>query len=150
VHWYNGGREEFYDLQADPWEQVDLAEKGKAGDSGVGLLLRQACLDFERDQGIAENVRDGDFVDVDYQAPDPHRGTLYPRWSYQQFPRWMNGYSAEDLEAIADQMRQCLRDETLVLLKDAEWREAALDAWRKIGGDPGVYEAIFQEADRNA
>ncbi|NQU43734.1 sulfatase-like hydrolase/transferase [bacterium] len=147
VHWYNGGQEELYDLGADPWEQENLAEDGKVGISETGMLLRQACLDFERDRGIAENVRDGDFVDLEYMVPDAHRGTLYPRWSYQQFPRWMKGYSAEDLQAIADQMRRCLRDEELALLEDAEWREAALEAWLKIGGDANVYEEIFREAE---
>jgi hypothetical protein len=147
VHWFNGGDEELYDLEADPWEQRDLMAAGGGGHVDVADRLRAACLAFERDHGVAANVSGDAFVDLPYEAPPVHTCSLYPEWSYRQFPHWMNGYSQEDLEAIADQMRACLQSDSFNLPIDPTWRAAAIAAWRQIGGDLAVYQELFAEVD---
>jgi hypothetical protein len=143
VHWYNGGDEELYDLEHDPWEQENLI--GEQDD--VADALRQAAIAFERDHGVAENVQNDAFVDLDYQAPSPHFCSLYPQWSYRQFPRWMVDMSQRDLDAIAQQMFDCLKADVLLIPDDPAWRADAIAYWESLGGDPAVYERIFAEVD---
>ena len=146
VHWYNGGEEELYDLQEDPWEQQNLLPD-RADDEVTGRL-RNACIAFERDHGIVENVRDGAFVDFPYEPPQPDLCSLYPEWSSFQLPKWMNGYSEEDLAQIAREMRDCVRPETVHIYSDRHWRRRALQHWKDIGGDPEVYERLFAQLDK--
>jgi arylsulfatase len=155
IHWYNGGQEELYDLETDPWEQQNLLLDTStfSGDSteidlrGIAAALRMACIEFERTHGVAENVSGGDFVDRDYREPPRHACSLYPEWSSRQPPPWTNGYSPEDLTLIAGEMRDCLESPAAYICTETEWREKAVAEWEKIGGDPAVYHQLFSEAD---
>ena len=145
VHWYNGGNDELYDLEADPWEQVNLmpGPDGRAN----GKPLRQACVAFERTHGVAGNVAGEAFVDVPYESPPAHSCSLHPQWSYRQFPRWMNGYSQEDLARIAEEMVDSATSEYAFICREPEWRADAAKTWQGIGGDPEVYETLFRDVD---
>jgi arylsulfatase len=144
VHWYNGGYDELYDLESDPWEQNNLS--GSRTD--VESFLRRAALDFERDHGPAERISDGTFADLNYQAPDSHACSLYPRWSSTQFPRWTNGYSEKDLEIIRQEMRDCLKDPHAYICTEEDWRVEAVEKWEQIGGDRKFYEELFAQVDK--
>ncbi len=145
VHWFNGGDEELYSLTDDPQEQRSLL--GTPGVDAVAGALRQACVEFERSHGIAENVADGALADVSYQPPSPHAMSRYPRWSSFQFPPWMVGYSLDDLNKVAAEMADCLNAETAYVCREPEWRADAMTRWREIGGDPAVYDGLFAAAD---
>ena len=147
IHWFNGGDEEVYDLAADPWEQDNLL-RGSDRDAGHAAgRMRDACLSFEQTHGIGRNVRDGMFVDDAYEAPAPHSCSLHPQWSYRQFPRWTVGYSQADLKRIADEMWDCAQTETAFACREDAWRADALQAWKEIGGDTTVYDALFRTVD---
>jgi hypothetical protein len=145
IHWFNGGDEELYDLGSDHWEQRNLVYE--AASRELADLLRRACAAFERDHGVAANVQGDALVDLPYVEPPANYCTLYPDWSYRQFPRWMNGYSQSDLELIAAEMRGCLQSDVLTIPADPRWRAEALAHWQRLGGDPSVYRAIFGEVD---
>lgn len=145
IHWFSGGDEELYDLTADPLEQHNLI--GAAATDAAAERLRKAALAFERDHGVAANVSNGAFVDLPYQQPSAHSLSMYPLWSSFQFPPWMVGYSKDDLELIAAEIRDCLKSEAAYICREPEWREHALKQWLDIGGDPAVYQAIFEEVD---
>lgn len=146
VHWYNGGEEELYALETDPWEQVNLLSR-TATPPAVYNTLREACLRFETEHGVAERVRGNAFVDDAYQPPHPHLCSLYPPWSYKQFPPWMNGYSREDLDAIAAEMRDCLNSDLAYICREPEWRANAMDVWTGMGGERDVLQKIYDDAD---
>lgn len=145
VHWFNGGDEELYDLAADPQELDNLVDAENR--AGIVAVLRAACVAFERDHGIAENVRDDRFLDQPYQSPAAHTMSRYPKWSSFQFPPWPVEYSEEDLALIAGEMRDCLDTETAYICREDAWREDALAKWQAIGGDPAVYQALFEAVD---
>jgi len=147
VHWYNGGEEELYDLEGDPWEQSNLLEGETRPADELAAVLRQACLEFERRHGIAAKVKNDAFVDEPYEAPDRHAASIHPPWSYRQFPPWMTGYAKEDLDAIAAEMRDCLQADRPYICREPEWRAKALEVWQGLGGDPAVYEELFAAAD---
>ena len=110
--------------------------------------MKNACLVFEQEHGPSETVRDNAFVNHPYETPNAHTCSLHPTWSYNQFPHWTDGYSQEDLDLIADEMRDCLKNDGLFIHTDPEWRKDALRIWKKMGGDPAVYEALFSKADK--
>ncbi len=150
IHWFNGGQEELYGLADDPWEQRNLLSENPAGCKEIADELRAACAGFEATHGIAENVKDGQLVDVPYK-PYHGRGDmaagLYPYWAQESFPRWMIGYSQDDLRAIAAEIRRCLQAETSHIYKDAAWRSDAVAKWKAIGGDESVYREFFEASD---
>ena len=145
IHWFNGGEEELYDLTCDPWEQRNLVQRPASAE--IAEHLRHACLAFEHDQGIAANVHDNTFVDLPYADPPAGYCTLYPDWSWRQFPRWMDGYSQPDLALISQEMMDCLQADALNIPKNEDWRAKALAYWVGLGGDPRVYQAIYAEVD---
>jgi arylsulfatase A-like enzyme len=132
-----------WDMVGDPGEQINIIDH----DPEMADALRDVCLDFEVNAGPVENTREGAFVDADYKAPSPHTCSLHPSWSYRQFPPWTNGYSQEDLDLIENEMRSCLEDEAVFIHTDPEWLKGAVDEWTGMGGDAGVMEEIFTEAD---
>ncbi|MBS3762128.1 MAG: sulfatase-like hydrolase/transferase [Planctomycetes bacterium] len=148
IHWLNGGEEELYDLESDPEERINLLAK-KCDDNGLPVSrLRDACVQFESEHGNPENVDNGRFVDLSFESPPEHRCSAHPEWSFRQFPQWMDGYSQDDLRAIAEEMSDCLKNEGINLFSDPEWRSRAKEEWTKRGGDPAVYEELFQQIDR--
>ena len=147
IHWYNGGDEELYDLEADPSEQDNLLDRPDGDIEHTAGRLRSACLRFEREHGMADNVREDAFVDHPYEPPPPHACSLHPMWSYGQFPRWMVDYSPEDLNRIAEEMRTCAQEAHAFIHTDTDWRKSAAKAWQDIGGDPDVYAELFRQID---
>ncbi len=147
IHWY-GCRDEMYDLENDPWEQHDLLQGTGEPQTDLARSLRSACVRFEEEHGIAENIENHDFRDLGAIDWDRHATSLYPEWSSQQFPQWMNGYSKEDLDLIIAQMRACMDEPGAYVFADPEWREQAMEKWKSIGGDPALYREIFAEMDQ--
>ncbi len=146
VHWLSGGEEELYDLDNDPWEQQNLIED--AAHQDAASKLREAAVAFERDHGVAENVKDGVFVDLDFKPAWEEFCSFHPFWSYWQPPRWMVGYSKDDLDAMAQELRDCLNEELADISPDTEYRKTATEAWAGWGGDPKVLEVLFEEVDK--
>ena len=150
VHWINGGNEELFDLRTDPWEQRNLMTDPTPAVHKTADALRTAALDFERAHGVADNVRDGRFVDLPYEPLDEMSSGLYPDWAHSSFPRWMVGYSPEDLDIIASEIRRCAESETAHIFRDERWRTRAVAEWKAIGGDEAVYRELFEAADAKA
>ncbi|MBT5830300.1 MAG: sulfatase-like hydrolase/transferase [Candidatus Latescibacteria bacterium] len=146
IHWYNGGEEWLFNNQQDPCEQENILDQEHA----ITNDLRQACLTFEQNEGIAQNVENNAFVNHSYQSPNQHTCSLHPTWSSHQYPSWTNGYSTEDLNLIANEMRSCLNNESVFIHTDPEWRNDAINAWTDMGGDATVIQNIFQEADQQS
>ncbi|NKB67931.1 MAG: sulfatase-like hydrolase/transferase [Candidatus Latescibacteria bacterium] len=142
THWYNGGEEWLFDLADDPGEQVNLIDRAPE----VAEPLRRACLDFEAEYGVGG----GGFADRPYSEPRAHKCSLHPTWSYGQYPRWTTGYSEEDLDLIAGEMRACLEEESVFIHADPGWRAEALRVWTGLGGRAQVIEELFQAADTRA
>ena len=44
-------------------------------------------------------------------------------------------------------MRDCLKAETPYICRESEWRRQALETWTEMGGDPAVYEELFEAVD---
>jgi arylsulfatase A-like enzyme len=147
VHWYNGGEEELYDLDNDPREQVNLVGQQDSVTQETAEKLRNACIEFEHIHGDPDRVCNGQFQDLEYQTPPKHKCSLYPSWSYRQYPPWTVGYSRDDLDAIAAEMRDCLNSPVAFIHHDQEWRDEAVSVWENMGGNPDVLRAIFRDAD---
>ena len=143
IHWYNGGQEELYDLETDPWEQKNIL----ISQSVTADRLRTAAMEFEAAHGQADRVANGRFVDTPYRAPDPHSCSLYPRWSSGQFPRWTEEYTEEDLKIIAAEIEGCVANAGAYICTESRWRYDAVGKWKAIGGAPSVYDRIFKRID---
>lgn len=145
IHYYNGGDEELYDMIEDPCESANLIDSAPGDVVGA---LRESCLRFEIEHGPPESVKDGKFVDFDYKPMDPYRYSLYPLWSYQQFPRWMPSNTPEVAARIAEEMDDSFAHPSSFIHTAPEWRERAMEKWLGVNGDPKVYERLFKEFDR--
>jgi arylsulfatase A-like enzyme len=144
VHHYHDGRQELYDLYADPWEQHNLVRKRTH--EALVARLRRACVTFEQEYGQADAVSGGafrDFTRVERGAS--YRSLPWP-FNWRQFPRWMNGYSGADHEAILREMRDVIASAADPYIPSNEaWREQVLGAWEEIGGQRADMVAVFDE-----
>jgi hypothetical protein len=149
IHYYLDGRQELYDLDADPWEQSNLIGQGEYAQ--VAASLRQACITFEETHGMPGAVSDGDFQIVTTPPPigGMHNWSEVPwPFNWTQFPHWMNGYTDKDHQAILQEMRDILKTEGQVLIPaDETWREMVLESWDQIGGRRADMMAFFRQAD---
>ena len=73
----------------------------------------------------------------------------YGPFNWRQYPRWMNGYTEEDHDAILQEMQDVIDAEgTVYIPEDEAWREMVLGAWEAIGGDRFDLLKLLAEADR--
>ena len=117
-----------------------------------GLELRRACVEFELTYGEADAISSGEFRDFPRPAAPsasmPNRRRVPWPFNWRQFPRWMNGYTTEDHEAILREMHDIIKTEKDVFISsDETWREMVLESWKAIGGRREDMLAVFEEAD---
>jgi arylsulfatase A-like enzyme len=137
VHWYDG-REELFDLEADPGERIDLVARGLTGDAVVAhRRLRERLLALEARWGLEGCVVDGDFARPPIVPSDWLPGTKPLEWQFQFF--WWGLPEAERLVMRSE------REEVLA----ATAREPLTDLSRldlgfylSAGGDPDLVAEI--------
>lgn len=85
IYYYNGGKEEFFDLQNDPGELVNLAADRLPD---AALPLKEAVIDWEQKWGPAGCVSGRKLAATPYQVRDIAFGGKFPRWLNGQFQRF--------------------------------------------------------------
>ena len=105
--WASGGREELYDLQADPWEEHNLA----AGEPDLATSFRERVLAWEHQHGFRKSLEDGRWVRFD-EPPVPDqdpRGVIMNEGKWpDNLPRDMQG----DVETYAEAFTHLISKET--------------------------------------
>jgi arylsulfatase A-like enzyme len=150
IHRYDDGRQELYDLRADPWEQCNLASSPAHGE--LVDKLSQACVAFETRHGVAAGASGGALGVL--PPPPPRKGMVnrsqvpWP-FNWTQFPRWMNGYTDKDRAAILREIVDVIEaEDDLFVPADSTWREMVLESWAAIGGRRQDLLDVFAMADR--
>jgi arylsulfatase A-like enzyme len=115
VHWYSG-RDELFDLAADPGERVDLlAGAPPAEAAAAAKRLRAALIAHEAAWGLPGHVVDGEFA----RFPEPVRdwlpGAKPLEWQFQYYPWAMPeaerlGMTSERDEVLAAVAKEPLTD----------------------------------------
>jgi len=85
VYYYNGGKEELFDLKNDPGELVNLAAEQLPA---AALPLKEAVIDWEEKWGPAGCVSGRKLAATPYQVRDIAFGGKFPRWLNGQFQRF--------------------------------------------------------------
>ncbi|MGE4490558.1 MAG: sulfatase [Kiritimatiellales bacterium] len=147
VHYYNGGDEEFYDLQADPQEQNNLLKGDlSAEQTALAAKLKQACIGFERDHGQAARVKENQFVDDPYSVPMTNIGRYFVA-RFGQNPVWLTYRSEKDYDHVIHELTACLDQDGIFVPVSNDWKNEARQAWERLGGDPGLMEGFIEKME---
>jgi arylsulfatase A-like enzyme len=147
VHYYNGGDEEFYDLQSDPWEQTNLLAEGLSEEqAALAEKLKQACLDFERDHGQSGRVQDNRFVDDPYSVPTTNIGRYFVA-RFGQNPEWLTYRSKEDYDHVINELTACLERDGIFVPVSNDWKNEARQAWAERGGAPELMQGFIKKLE---
>ncbi len=148
IHYYNGGDEELYDLQNDPWEQCNLLNNDRSPElNAVAGKLKQACIDFELKHGQAQRIQNNEFADDSYKTPAFSIGKYFGL-RFTQHPRWLTYQNREDFERVIREMTACLAQDGIFLPVSNDWKTEAEDAWLKAGGDPKLLYDFFKAVEK--
>lgn len=146
IHYYNGGDEELYDLQNDPWEQNNLLNGTEEAPAAV-QKLRQACIDFELKHGQAQRIQNDTFADDAYKTPAFSIGKYFGL-RFTQHPRWMTYQTREDFERIINEMTACLNRDGVYIPVSNDWKTVAEECWKKAGGDSDLLQKLFEAIEK--
>ncbi len=146
VHFYNGGIEHLYDLQADPQELSNLlaGEGAPHGEADrVRREFRRRCIEHEARWGPPEQVADGDFASFDYEPPAPERGpNKYPDWANRQFPKFAGSGQAEAARVAGETAGAMARHGDPNVIRDAAPDAAWIEDWWQQFHEYGATEAM--------
>jgi arylsulfatase A-like enzyme len=143
VHWYDG-REELFDLEADPGEGVDLVARGLSGDAvAVHRRLRERLLQMEARWGLEGCVVDGDFAKPPIVPSDWLPGTKPLEWQFQFF--WW-GLTEAERRAMRSEREEVLAATAREPLTDLSRLD--LGFYLSAGGDPDLVAEVERAAGR--
>ncbi|MFO7958473.1 MAG: sulfatase-like hydrolase/transferase [Candidatus Brocadiia bacterium] len=136
-YYFGGGREELFDLQADPDETVNLlhawGEEPRVAEARG--RLRAELVEYEREWGLPGHVVDGDFAVFEEPERNPGRNG-----QFQRFPEQiadpaeraaMNDFGEEVLAAVREE--------------DVRLHEMDLETWLENGAPQELVERIRRE-----
>lgn len=147
IHYYNGGDEELYDLQNDPWEQKNLITGVLTPEQAAAKEnLKQACVNFELQHGQLNRIQNGGFSDEPYTKPAFRIGQYFGL-RFTQHPRWLTYHSKDDFELIIQEMKACLDQDGVFIPASDDWKKEAEASWNKAGGCPDLLQEFFNAID---
>ena len=124
-YYYGGGREELFDMIADPKETANiLHEKPTATQEAARMRLRKKLVRYEKAYGLEGYVANDDFVVMEPYLAVPYRET--------NFPKHVDSLTQEKkavLGAMENEIRLAIRNESVVNLADLD-----LETFRRFGG----------------
>jgi hypothetical protein len=152
VYSYNGGIEQFYDLQDDPRELRNLA--GTAGLPQADYRrLKAKCIELERDWGPEGCVVDNTLIAFPYTAAPEHHheGSKYPFWANHQFQVFQDMTPQERARRYVEEIRQATADYgpafLATLAPGPKWPENWLEQFRKFGGDDALARRVLEQTE---
>jgi len=125
VLWASGGREELFDLEADPWETTNLIER----EPGLTAGFRARVLAWEHQHGFAESLSEGQWVGFN-EPPTPDSD---PRSVVINEGRWPDNLPQDmqdDVETYAEAFTRLISKETSLSPE-----KLSIADFKKKGGD---------------
>ncbi len=156
VYNYLGGYEEFYDLQNDPGETVNLVntrEGQNAGKYPQGEFeeLKRKAFEYEEKWGPEGSVENGRLKVYDGPALHPSARGKFHLWANRQF-QWFDKRPNEIRGAqFIRELRHAVSDydhsgvELKKVFNDPEWIRSFMDNWRNFGSGDEICDMIFDE-----
>jgi len=144
-YWFDGGREELYDLEADPHEVNNLLHGTPDGEVlAVCERMRNELAAYEARYGLPGGVREGRLVPSD----EPKREMWPPsakglNWQFHTHPFNMPPEEAARYQSEKDEVLQATAKEPTLDLARLD-----LDYYLSAGGDPELVKAIRERAAR--
>jgi arylsulfatase len=148
IYYYNGGTELFFDMKNDPSELNNLVKSSSVPQKDFDRL-KKVCLEYEKERGPEECVKNDDFV-----ALPPEK--LNPGWDCSKFPLWANfqfqrfGKENPEKEAaiFLQELQQALKCNPTTMRKymieEPVWLEELRKNFKSIGGkDEDLTELLF-------
>lgn len=136
--WATGGREELYDLAADPQERTNLAKT----DTALATRFRERVLAWERTQGLAQSFESGRFR-VYEEPPVPTRDPRAVNINEGKWPDRLPADERATVETYAEAFTRAIRNQPLSPEK------LSLALYKKQGG-VSLAGTPWEEAWRNA
>ena len=141
--WASGGREELFDLAADPTETTNLV----AREPDLAASMRQRVLAWERQHGFPESFEDGEWI----SCGEPPLPASDPRGVVMNEGRWPDNLPEDmkaEVESYAEAFTRLISKESSLSperLSIADFKAKGGDlsgtpweaAWRAAGREPG-------------
>jgi len=143
IHFYNGGVEQFFDLQKDPWELENLVQRGSLPVADFERLKRQ-CIACEQRWGRSDYVRDDRFTSAPLKPFPAEMNGKFPHWLTRQFPRIRSSGDGFDPAGFpAELVNSRGRREPMTAPPTPDWSDRLLQAFHRRGGDPAALAAAL-------
>ncbi len=136
IYFYNGGVEQFYDLQDDPAEVRNLVRLGQVPVEPFARLKRR-CVELEAERGPVGFVKDGSFIKFERREPRAEMDQCrYPLWANRQFQTFGEKPPEEEACLFIDEIKRatsCHKDASFLanVAPDPEWVKGFEDNYRK-------------------
>ncbi len=147
IYYYNGGTEQFYDLQDDPGETRNLIGSEDLPQEAYARL-RSKCLEMEVRWGVEEYVQNGDFRKFESHEFPKERTSKFPGFANYQFMRFGRKPSQQEAEIFVREMLESIEyhnDPDLLknLFRNEDWLDEFREQFIKFGGDEEGLNRIF-------
>ncbi len=109
IHFFSGGIEQFFDLERDPGETVNLIGSDALPQDAY-LRLKRKCVEIEASSGAPGRVCDGEFVCDPKVWIREHQNARLPVFANLQFPCLTSGSNDEDAAAHLREIENALPD----------------------------------------
>jgi choline-sulfatase len=161
VHFADGGREWFFDLESDPEERVELVSRGSAPEAEL-QALRKRSVELEQALGPDGGVVDGRLFERPASSHEkPSLTGKFPAWANRQMPEFGDGSPDEEAMLLSQQISRALswagpsyasevtteRQWFEHFLEMLEARGVSNDALTKIAADLGLQVYTVAEED---
>ncbi len=143
--WFDGGREELYDLQEDPNELENLMGRDLDEDQREAYERLKATLaSYEERYGLPGGVEDGELVASEEPKGEPwppgRRGLC---WQFHMHPFNLPPEEAARYQSEKEEVLQATAEEPTLDLSRLD-----LDFYLSAGGDPDLVKAVREGEDR--
>ena len=148
VYSYNGGLEQFYDLQSDPSELHNLAGTDRLPQEDF-RRIKAKCVEMEELWGPEGCVVNGACIAFPYNAHTEHyqEGSKFPFWANHQFQVFQDKPTQDKARRYVDEIHQATADCGPAFLPnlhpDPTWAENWLEQFRKFGGDDTLAQRVL-------